>query len=110
MKLPFLHAGLPLIIIELLDMANRNLVIITRVILIYSFFFMAIKAFAIFKGAWLEANLILCLPFLLLAAVGLYLNKSKRYSWIYVVLGILVIGLVRYFERDWAVAIQAAVT
>lgn len=91
-------------------MAHRNLVIVTKIILIYSFFFIGIKAFAILKGAWLEANLILCLPFIILAAVGVYLNRSKNYSWIYVISGIIIIGLIRYFERDWAVFIQEAVT
>ncbi len=91
-------------------MSQRNLEIITKIILIYSFFFIGIKAFAIFKGAWLEANLILCLPFVLLAAIGLYLNKLKMHSWIYVISGILIIVLTRYFEKDLAVAIQSAVS
>ena len=91
-------------------MTHRNLVIITKIILIYSFFFIAIKAFAIIKGAWLEANLILCLPFVFLAAIGIYLNKSRKYSWVYVITGILIIVLVRYFERDLAVAIQSAIS
>ena len=91
-------------------MALRNLVIISRIILIYSFFFIGIKFFAILRGAWLEANLILCLPFAALAAIGLYLNRLKINSWVYVISGILVIGLMRYFERDLAVALQAVVT
>ena len=91
-------------------MAQRNLVIISRIILIYSFFFIGIKFFAILRGAWLEANLILCLPFVALAAIGIYLNRLKKYSWVYVISGILIIGLMRYYERDLAVALQAVVT
>lgn len=88
-------------------MSKRNLVIITKVILLYGLFFIGVKIFAMIQGAWLEANLLLCIPFVLLAGLGIYLHKSKKYSWFYILIGILLIGLTRYFEQEWAKAIQS---
>ncbi|GAA0872064.1 hypothetical protein GCM10009117_12110 [Gangjinia marincola] len=59
------------------------------------------KIIAIAQGAWLLPNLIIAAPFLILAALGWRLNKQKNYSWLYVIAGVVVISLIRYYETEW---------
>lgn len=74
--------------------------------MIYSLFLTGLKIMVIFRGAWLEANLVLALPFFLLAIWGGFILKAKRFSWFYAIAGILTIGLMRYFEKALAVEIH----
>jgi hypothetical protein len=87
-------------------MSQKNLQILTKIILIYSLFYTALKIIVVFRGAWLEANLILAIPFVLLAAWGIFILKSERSSWLYAVIGILIIVLLRIFEKELAIDIQ----
>ena len=90
-----------------MPMPPKTLEITSKIILIYSFFYIGLKILVIFQGAWLEANLILALPFVLLALWGVIILRSGKFSWIYALVGILVVGLSRYFEKDWAMTIQS---
>lgn len=87
-------------------MSQRNLVIITKIILFYSIFYVGLKLFIIFRGAWVEPNLVLALPFLLLAIVsGIIVNKNK-YSWLFAGVGAAAIILTRIYETQWVLWLQ----
>lgn len=82
-------------------MSQRNLVIITKIILFYSIFYVGLKLFIIFRGAWVGPNLLLALPFLLLAIVSGILVYRNKYSWLFVAVGAAVIVLTRIYESQW---------
>ena len=90
-------------------MSQRNLVILTKIILIYSIFFILMKLVIIFGGAWLVPNLLLILPFLILVIISGIQVKRETYSWWLVGIGAAVIILTRIYERQLAVWIQQQV-
>ncbi|MEP6262586.1 MAG: hypothetical protein ABJ092_13480 [Gillisia sp.] len=89
-------------------MPNRNLkALISKIILFYSVFYVIMKLIAvIFQNAWPIPNLILAIPYVIFAAVGWVMVRKNTFSWIYVIAGILVISVIRYFETEWMVGIQ----
>ncbi|WP_373058958.1 hypothetical protein [Zunongwangia sp. H14] len=74
--------------------------IFCKVIFFYSIFYIIMKLLAMMQGAWLDANLILCLPYVGFIIWGGFLLKRKKYSWIYIITGAIVVGAIRYFEKD----------
>ena len=89
-----------------MPIGNLN-VLLSKVILFYSVFYVVMKVFAvIFEGVWVLPNLILAIPFLIFAVIGIVMIKRKNYSWIYVIAGILVISAIRYFEAEWVVELH----
>lgn len=89
-------------------MQDRNFkALISKIILFYSFFYVIMKLIAIlFQGAWPIPNLILAIPYIIFAAIGWRMLKNNQYSWIYVVAGIIVISVVRYYEMQWQVQLH----
>lgn len=89
-------------------MQDRNFkALISKIILFYSFFYVIMKLIAIlFQGAWPIPNLILAIPYIIFAAIGWRMLKTNQYSWIYVVAGIIVISVVRYYEMQWQVQLH----
>ena len=87
-------------------MSHRNLVILTKIILFYSIFYIIMKAVVIFGGAWLVPNLLLMLPFLILGIISGIRVKRENYSWWFVGIGATVIILTRIYETQLAVWIQ----
>lgn len=87
-------------------MSHRNLVILTKIILFYSLFFIFMKAVILFQGAWLIPNLGLMLPFIILALVSWFQVKKENYSWFFVTIGVAVIILTRIYETRLAFWIQ----
>jgi len=89
-------------------MPTNNLkAIISKIILFYSVFFVVMKIIAIlFENAWPIPNLILALPFLIFAIIGGLMMKKETYSWIYVIAGVLVISVLRYYEAAWMVSLH----
>lgn len=82
-------------------------VIISKIIVFYSVFYVVMKLIAIlFEDAWALPNLILALPFLLFALIGGLLMKKETYSWLYVIAGVLVISAIRYYETQWVVSLH----
>jgi len=78
--------------------------IISKIIVFYSVFYVVMKLIAIlFEDAWAFPNLILALPFLVFAIVGGFLMKKDHFSWIYVIVGIIVISMIRYYEAKWVI-------
>lgn len=91
------------------NMSHRNLVILTKIILFYSIFYIIMKAVVIFGGAWLVPNLLLMLPFLILGIISGIQVKRENYSWWFVGIGAAVIILTRIFETQLAIWIQQQV-
>lgn len=87
-------------------MSQRYLVVISKIIFFYSLFYVVMKILATFQGAWIMANLILTLPYLFFAVVGGFMLKSGKYQWWYVIAGVIVISVIRYFEREWMLALH----
>lgn len=87
-------------------MSHRNLVILTKIILFYSLFFIFMKVVILFQGAWLIPNLVLILPFTVLAALSWFQVKKDKYSWFFVAIGAAVIILTRIYETRLAFWIQ----
>lgn len=73
---------------------------LSRIIFFYSVFYIVIKIVAVGKGEALLPQLILVLPFLLLAGLGYWHEKNKQYKWWYVIVGIIVISAIRFYETD----------
>jgi len=81
--------------------------IISKIIVFYSVFYVVMKLISIlFEDAWAIPNLILALPFLVFAIVGGLLMKNENFSWIYVVVGILVISAIRFYEARWVIELH----
>lgn len=87
-------------------MSQRNLVIITKIILFYSIFYVGLKLFIIFRGAWVAPNLVLALPFLLLAIVSGIIVSKNKYSWLFAGVGAAAIILTRIYESQWVLWLQ----
>ena len=78
--------------------------LLSKIILFYSVFYIVMKVIAVlFENVWVLPNLILALPFLIIAILGGMMLKRNDYYWIYVITGILVISLIRYYEAEWVV-------
>ncbi len=91
-------------------MSHRNLVILTKIILIYSIFYIVMKMVVIFGGAWLMPNLLLMIPYLILGTIAAIQVKRENYSWWFVGIGAAVIILTRVYETQFAVWMQQQVT
>lgn len=90
-------------------MSHRNLVILTKIILFYSIFFIIMKAFIIVRGAWPMPNLLLMIPYVVLGIIAALQVKREQYSWIYVAIGAAVIILTRIYETRFAIWVQQQV-
>ena len=88
------------------EKADRYLVLISKIIFFYSIFFVVMKVISMFQGAWLIPNLILSLPYLVFGLVGGYMVKYNRYHWAYVIAGVILISIVRYYEVEWMLQLQ----
>lgn len=80
--------------------ADKNKLIITKIIVIYSGFFLLLKLSAIFQGGWVAANLLVALPIVLLGLLGYYFLKTNSTNWVYAIGSILAISAMRYYEQD----------
>lgn len=78
--------------------SNRNM--FTKIIVIYTLFYVAMKIMAIFQGAWLWVNLTLCVPFVILAIWGGISIKRNATNWFYVIISILVVSTIRFYEAN----------
>jgi hypothetical protein len=81
--------------------SNKYQVSFTKIIAIYSFFYIILKGIAVYKNAWVVPNVIMASSFLLLGIISSYVVFAKKYNWHIVIIGVLWIALVRYFEVEW---------
>ena len=92
-------------------MSYRNLVILTKIILFYSIFYVAMKlGVVIFGDAWPVPNLLLSVPYVILALISWWQVKQEKFSWIFVFIGAAVIILTRVYEREFAFWIQQLIS
>jgi len=86
--------------------AKRNKNIIIKIQVIYSAFYIILKLSAVIQGQWIWANLTLVLPYLILGLAGIYMLKNKMENWVYVIISIIVISLIRYYESELVVQLH----
>lgn len=79
---------------------ERTKAVVSKIIYLYSLFFVVLKVIVVFKGAAFLPHFLIALPFLIFAIAGIYFERINRYSWVYVVLGLVVVSAVRYYELD----------
>jgi len=86
---------------------ERTKATLCKIIFFYSIFYVVMKVIAAFKGLWVIPNLVLTLPYLIFAAIGFWMTKHNKFSWIYIVLGIFLISFIRYYEVEMMEWLQA---
>jgi hypothetical protein len=89
--------------------SDKNKLIITKIIVIYSTFFLILKLSSIFQGGWVMANLLVAFPLVVLGLLGFYFLKSNSTNWIYALSGIAIISAIRYYEQDLVVWIHNSI-
>lgn len=73
----------------------------TRIVVIFSAIFIFMKFFAIVgKDLWLIPNLLICLPALILGAIGINLIRTQKTHISFVIFALLVFILVRIYEEQ----------
>lgn len=80
--------------------SEHNRILLSRILVIYSVFYVLMKIIAIINGAWVAANLFLCIPFIGLGIWGGILLKRNSTNWLYVIVAVIFISAIRYFEAD----------
>lgn len=88
----------------------RNKLIITKIVVIYSGFFLLLKLSAIFQGGWVIANLLVAVPIILLGLLGYYFLKTESTNWFYALGSIVFISAMRFYEQDLIVWIHNVVS
>lgn len=81
----------------------RNKLTIYKITIIYAAFYLLMKLYAIFQGSWFLPNLILTLPFILIGFIAWWQLKQNKTNWWFILLSIIVVSAVRYYEADWVV-------
>lgn len=89
--------------------SKKNKLIITKIIVIYSVFFLVLKLTAIFQGGWVVANLLVALPIVLLGLLGFYFLKTNSTNWAYAIGSIIAVSVMRYYEQDLIVWLHNAI-
>jgi len=85
---------------------NKYLVSLTKIVSVYSFFFVLLKSIAIFRGAWMIPNIILAIPFIIMGILTAYTVIYKKYSWIITIITVALIIAVRCYEYDLVYFLQ----
>ncbi len=81
----------------------RNKLTIYKITIIYAGFYLLMKLYAIFQGSLILPNLILTIPFILIGFVAWSQLKQNKTNWWFILLSIIVVSAVRYYESDWVV-------
>lgn len=81
----------------------RNKITIYKITVIYAAFFALMKVYSIFfKDFWVLPNLIISLPIVIIGLLAWWQLKQEKTNWWFIVLSIVVVSLVRYYETEWA--------
>ncbi len=80
--------------------SEHNRIIFSKIIVIYTGFYVLMKIVVIFKGAWMDSNLLLCIPFVGLGIWGGFLLKRSSTNWWFVIIAVIFISAIRYFEIE----------
>jgi len=81
---------------------------VSMIIYFYSVFFIIMKIIAIFQGANWKVHGLIAVPFLFFAYFGNKMQRSQKFSWLYVGAGVIVISALRYYELDLAAYLEGA--
>lgn len=79
---------------------ERTKIVVNRIVFFYSLFYVIVKVVEAFQNQETILYLILAIPFAILALVGFKIERSKNYSWIYIIIGIILISVMRFYEPD----------
>ncbi|MEJ4090101.1 hypothetical protein [Galbibacter orientalis] len=79
-------------------MPNRTLVTVTKIIAYYCMFYAAVKCYAIINGMWLFPNLIVGIFLAVIAFIGFWIMKTEKYNWYYLVVCVVLLSALRYYE------------
>lgn len=80
--------------------SERTKLTIAKITVFYALFFVAMKIVIIFQGAWMLPNLIISLPIVITGLIAWYLLKNKKVNWLFVIISIIVISAIRYYETE----------
>mgnify|MGYP005854904239 CR=1 FL=1 len=81
----------------------RNKLTIYKITVIYAAFFVLMKVYSIlFKDFWVLPNLIISLPIVIIGLLAWWQLKQEKTNWWFIVLSIVVVSVVRYYETEWA--------
>lgn len=82
----------------------RNKLTIYKITIIYAGFYLLMKIYSIFfENLWVFPNLIICLPILIIGLLAWWQLKQEKTNWWFILLSIIVVSAVRYYESDWVV-------
>lgn len=86
------------------------IVMITRIVAYYCLFYGLVKVSAIFRGAWAIPNGIIAAALLVLGGIAFYLIRKKLFSSVFVVVAIILISALRFYETRLVHLIQSWVS
>ncbi len=79
------------------------------IIYFYCVFFVMMKVIAVVQGAVVGPNLLIAIPFVGFAIWGFYQQRHHNFSWFYIIIGILMISALRYYETGLLQYLQDAI-
>lgn len=79
---------------------KRTKIIVGRIIYFYSIFYVLIRIFSGFQNDTFLPHFLIAIPFIALASIGFTFEKNKNYSWIYVIIGVVLISVIRFYEQE----------
>lgn len=81
----------------------RNKLTIYKITVIYAAFYVLMKVYSIlFKDFWVLPNLIISLPIVIIGLLAWWQLKHEKTNWWFIILSIVVVSVVRYYETEWA--------
>lgn len=83
---------------------SRNKITIYKITVIYAAFYVLMKLYSIVvENLWVLPNLIISIPIIIIGLVAFKHLKEKETYWWFIIISIIVVSAVRYFEADWVV-------
>lgn len=76
------------------------------IVYFYSVFYVIMKIVSMVQEGDYFSKLIISLPFIVLGIIGLRLKTNNAFSWVYSIMGVVVISAIRYYEIDLLTYLQ----
>ncbi len=70
------------------------------IVYFYCVFFVIMKIIAVFQGQPVGTHFLIALPFIGLAIWGFKQQRTRSFSWLYSIIGVVLISVLRYYEMD----------
>lgn len=87
-------------------MYQKYLVSTTKIVAIYSFFFVVMKIISVLLGKPMAANLMTTIPFLIIGFWSAYCVFAEKFNWIITIIFVLIIIVFRIYEFDVLLYLQ----